>query len=164
MKTVWAGLLAVLLGAFAWSGPAMAQSVPGGSYLNSCNGVVTRGDTLVATCRTVDGRPLRTALAPFRACVGDVGNNNGILQCTLPGGRQARGTVVEEPGYRPPPPVAGPPVVAPPYYAPERCRELRRWAEDIRYRRDQTLNPIERARLEERLRWVRSEQAARCRY
>ena len=159
MKIVWAGLLAVLLAAFAWSQPASAQAVPGGSYLNSCNDVVTRGDTLVASCRMVDGRPLRTALAPFRACVGDIGNNNGVLQCILPGGRQARGTVVAEPGYRPPPPV-----VAPGFYGPERCRELARWADDIRFRRDRTLNPIERARLEEQLRWVRGEQAARCRY
>jgi hypothetical protein len=164
MKLVWAGLLAVLLAAVAWSQPASAQAVPGGSYLNSCNNVVSRGDTLMATCRMADGRPLRTALAPVRACVGDIGNNNGVLQCMLPGGREARGAVVAEPGYRPPPPVVAPPVVAPPYYAPERCRELARWADDIRFRRDRALNPIERARLEEQLRWVRGEQAARCRY
>jgi hypothetical protein len=164
MKIVWAGLLAVLLAAFAWSPPASAQVVPRGSYLNTCNNVVTRGDTLMATCRMVDGRPLRTALAPVRACAGDIGNDNGVLQCTLVDGRLARGTVVAEPGYRPPPPVVAPPVVALPYYPVERCRELARWADDIRFRRDRTLNPIERARLEEQLRWVRGEQAARCRY
>ena len=45
MKIVWAGLLAVLLAAFAWSPPASAQVVPRGSYLNTCNNVVPRGDT-----------------------------------------------------------------------------------------------------------------------
>src|SRR5205823_10869193 len=73
-----------------------------------CNGARMEGDTLVARCRTADGREQRTALAQVRRCAGDVGNNNGILQCTLQGGGQAFGQVVGEPG-RGAPPYGAPP-------------------------------------------------------
>ena len=45
--------------------PASAQ-VPGGSYLQSCRDAQMRGDRLVATCRTEEGRWSQTALEPYR--------------------------------------------------------------------------------------------------
>ena len=50
-----------------------------------------QGSTLSAVCRTVDGRERPTALNVAR-CVGDIGNNNGNLQCNYDGG-------APQPGY-----------------------------------------------------------------
>src|SRR5258708_31754146 len=89
MKTylaVWAG---VRLAGMAWSQPAAAQGLPQGSYLRSCAGATLQGDTLVATCRRPDGREQRSSLADVRRCVGDIGNQNGNLQCSYGAGRAA---------------------------------------------------------------------------
>src|SRR5579872_4657835 len=59
--------------------PSGAQ-VPGGSYLETCRNVQTRGDTLVADCQRVDGRWSRTGLDLHR-CHGDIANWNGQLSC-----------------------------------------------------------------------------------
>ena len=87
MKIVIGALAAVLLTGIGWSATAEAQGIPQGSYLRSCNGARIEGDTLVARCRTVDGREQRSALATVHRCVGDIGNNNGQLQCNYGGGR-----------------------------------------------------------------------------
>ena len=58
----------------------------------------------------------------FRRCVGDIGNNNGVLQCNLTGGGQARGTVLASPGPRVLQPGSAEPrgpVPPPPYGYPE---------------------------------------------
>jgi hypothetical protein len=161
MKFWLGGVAAVLLATIGWSQPAAAQGIPRGSYLNSCRDAGIWGpNTLVATCRMISGRPLRTALEGVYRCVGDIGNNNGYLQCTLPGGRIMRGYVVGQPGppaYAPPPP--------PPGYGEEwreRCRELHHRFEELRERRDRTYDPYERERIEHRLHEVR-EQMRGCR-
>ncbi len=173
MKIAAGAVAAFLLAGIGWSLPAQAQGVPGGSYLRSCGAVVVQGDSLVATCRRGDGFELRTALPGVRRCVGDIGNNNGVLQCNYAGGAQVRGLVVGEPG-RPPGPPPGPPPgygAPPPYGGPppgyaaqrwERCRGLHREAEELRARLDREWNPRDRARLEERLREVHR-QERRCR-
>ncbi len=158
MKTVYAGIAALLLAAIGWTASASAQGLPPGSYMSSCNNAGVRGDRLVATCRARDGREVRSALPEFRRCAGDIGNNNGVLQCTLPNGAQMRAEVVGEPGYRPGPPPyapAPPPGPGPGYW--ERCRELRARADELRFRRDQAWNPVERERIEYRLREVHQE-------
>jgi len=91
------GIAAALLTAgVAWSPAAQAQRTPEGSYLRSCTNVGAHGDTLTATCRRSDGREVRTSLNGFRRCAGDIGNNNGTLQCTARGGGQIFGQVVGE--------------------------------------------------------------------
>jgi hypothetical protein len=163
MKIALAGIAALLLAIVVAPGPAAAQGVPQGSYLGSCNGVAVRGNVLVATCRRRGPGELRTALTGFPRCVGDIGNNDGVLQCMFPNGRQARGQLVAEPGYRPPPP---PPYAAPPpYREAERCRELRGRSHELRERMERAFDPISRGRIEARLREVYSQQwYAGCRY
>ncbi len=155
MKIVMGALAAVLLTGIGWSATAEAQGIPQGSYLRSCNGARIEGDTLVARCRAVDGREQRSALATVNRCVGDIGNNNGQLQCTYGGGR-AQGVPVPGYGER----RAGEPGVG--SDRGEQCRGLHREAEELRGRLEREFNPVERARTEGRLREVR-EQQERCR-
>jgi hypothetical protein len=172
MKTVVATLAGtLLLAGMALFQPAAAQGLPQGSYLRSCNGALLRGDTLVATCRTPDGREQRTSLADVRRCVGDIGNNAGNLQCNY-GGRAGPGERRGEPGY-------GERRGEPGYgerrgelgygerrYGEtgyggemrERCIGLHREAEELRGRMDREWNPIERSRTEGRLREVQEQE------
>ena len=166
MKIGLPGLSALLMlvATAGWAPPARAQGVPQGSYLGSCTNVDVRGDALVATCRRRDGLEQRSQLHGFRRCAGDIGNNNGVLACTLRNGAQAYGQVIERPGRVQPPYAAPPPV-----YGEGRrdwrewCRGLRRRAEELNARLYNTWDPNERARLEWRLREV-NEQRERCRY
>ena len=123
MKRGTAALTGLLLAGFAWMHPAAAQGLPQGSYLRSCMGAALRGDTLVATCRRADGREQQTSLPDVRRCVGDIGNNNGRLQCNYGRGGQAQpqpqpGQPYGQPapGYGAPPYGQGPP----PGYGPPR--------------------------------------------
>jgi hypothetical protein len=92
MKIGLGMLTAVLLAGITLSAQAEAQGMPQGSYLQSCRDIGIQGDSLVAVCRTVDGRGQRTTLAAVNHCVGDIGNNNGNLQCNYDGG-------APQPGY-----------------------------------------------------------------
>lgn len=180
MKIITALLAVTVLGGIAGSAsPAFAQQA---SYRQSCTNIDAGAETLVATCRSGDGRPVRSALAGYSRCVGDIGNNNGILQCSTPGG-QLRGRVIAESGpQRPPyggspsyggaPPYGAPPYGGPPSYgAPppppqgdwaERCRNWRDEAAHLRRRLDREYDPYKRHRLEERLHDVRA-RLDRCR-
>lgn len=82
MKITSRALAALLLTGIAWSAPAQAQGVPQGTYLQSCGNVRVERDTLVAVCLTTDRRQQRTSLPAVSRCVGDIGNNNGNLQCS----------------------------------------------------------------------------------
>jgi hypothetical protein len=161
MKTYLAVLAGVLLAGMAWSQPAAAQGLPQGSYLRSCAGATLQGDTLVATCRRPDGREQRSSLADVRRCVGDIGNQNGNLQCSYGAGRAAG----PAPGY-------GERREGDRRYGEqgyggegrERCGGLHREAEDLRVRMDREWNPLERSRTEGRLREVQEQEArAGCR-
>jgi hypothetical protein len=61
--------------------PALAQGVPGGSYLRTCSNVRMFSDRLVAECRRMDGSWDRTVLRDVGRCVGGVANMNGQLTC-----------------------------------------------------------------------------------
>ena len=89
MKIACGTVAALLLIGSAWSVPAQAQYMPQGSYLQTCRDVGVQGDTLFAVCRTVDGRGQRAQLPGVSRCVGDIGNNNGNLQCSYAGGGPA---------------------------------------------------------------------------
>jgi hypothetical protein len=100
MKIGFAATVALLLAFIAWSVPAQAQGLPQGSYLQSCQQIGIRGDTLFAVCRTMDGRGQRASLPQVSRCVGDIGNNNGNLQCNYAGGGpQPYGQAPPPPGY-----------------------------------------------------------------
>jgi hypothetical protein len=89
-------LAAVVLGGISFT---VAAQTPQGSYLSSCTNVRMEGGSLTAMCRRADGREQRTALRDFNQCIGDIGNDNGVLRCNrgqapAPGGGQAT-----TPGY-----------------------------------------------------------------
>jgi len=154
MERGTAALAGLLLAGIAWIQPAAAQGLPRGSYLSSCMGAALRGDTLVATCRRADGREQRTSLPDVRRCVGDIGNNNGNLQCNYGGGRAGPGPGYEERRY-------GEPGYGERRYGEdtrERCYGLRREADELRVRLDREFNPMERARTEGRLHEVREQE------
>ena len=88
MKIAFGAPAALMLALIAGA-PAQAQGVPRGSYLRSCQDIGVRGDTLFAICRTADGNSQRTSLPQVSRCVGDIGNNNGNLQCNYAGGGPA---------------------------------------------------------------------------
>jgi hypothetical protein len=78
------GRYAVIAGAamlLSVATPALAQGVPGGSYLQSCSNARMFGDRLVAECQRTDGSWDRTALRDVGRCVGGVANMNGQLTC-----------------------------------------------------------------------------------
>jgi len=159
----------LLLAVAGWAQPSAAQGAPPGSYLGSCTNVSVRGDRLGATCRRRDGREQRVELFGFQRCVGDIGNNNGLLQCNTPGGIMY-GQVVARGG--PPAPAPAPYGAPPPAYGYrgpqgagwERCQQLDQRVEELRYRRDQAWDPGERANLDGRLREVyRERRQAGCR-
>ena len=86
MKTALGAFAAMLLAGTMGTQPAHAQSLPQGSYLDSCTHVGMDRDRLVADCRRADGGWHRTVLDVNR-CVGDIGNLNGQLTCNRgPGG------------------------------------------------------------------------------
>ena len=78
MKITLGLLAAVVLCGVSFS--AGAQT-PQGSYLSSCTNVRTEGGSLTAMCRKANGREQRTALQDFNQCIGDIGNDNGVLRC-----------------------------------------------------------------------------------
>jgi hypothetical protein len=115
MKIASRALVALLLAGILWSAPSQAQRVPPGSYLQSCGDVGMRGDTLFAVCRARGGGERRTQLPAVSRCVGDIGNNNGSLQCDYGAGGPQYGQQPPPPGYgappygQTPPPGYGPP-------------------------------------------------------
>ena len=78
-----------LLAGLLLAGAAVAAQVPPGSYLRSCRQAHMEGGALIAVCRRVNGRWERTALPEAGRCVGDIGNLDGILRCSRPGGPPA---------------------------------------------------------------------------
>src|SRR3954454_4651678 len=82
MKTIGVLVAGVLLATLCGPQSASAQGVPPGSYLRTCGEVYLQGDTLVATCRRVNGAPERTSLPAVHNCVDDSGNVNGRIACS----------------------------------------------------------------------------------
>jgi hypothetical protein len=113
MKIAFGALAALLVAGIA--SPAQAQGVPQGTYLQSCDNIGMQGDTLFAVCRGRGGGERRTELPGVSRCVGDIGNNNGRLQCNYGRGPQPYGQAPPQPGYgappygQMPPPGYGPP-------------------------------------------------------
>ncbi|MGC2694551.1 MAG: CVNH domain-containing protein [Candidatus Angelobacter sp.] len=81
---------AVALTFIAIQGSAcMAQSIPSGSYQQTCKNIELRGDVLAANCQDADGRWEATQLRDYRTCGSDITNDNGALRCSnIAGGYQ----------------------------------------------------------------------------
>ena len=144
MKTFGTVLGAFLVAAVCCSQLAAAQSVPLGSYLRSCGEAYLQGDTLIATCRRVDGYAQQTSLPAVRSCVGDIGNANGNLTCNY-----ARG-----------------PAPLQRYYGQEgegrreHCWRLRERLRQVRYRMETA--PWEQDRLSTRFHEIRERLRTEC--
>ncbi len=80
MSRILVSLLAGLGLAATALAPASAQSIPPGSYQQSCQNIRVRGDQLTARCTNAQGTWIRSTLA-FGGCRGDIGNSNGQLTC-----------------------------------------------------------------------------------
>lgn len=63
---------------------AAAQSIPSGSYQQSCNRINVKGHRLSAYCRAKDGSESLTTLNNFDLCESEIGNNDGTLTCKKP--------------------------------------------------------------------------------
>jgi len=168
----WLIFTALIFGAgLAGANIAEAQAIPGGSYQHSCTDIHWAGTTLVAECRRADGQMKGTGLPNANKCAGDIGNNNGQLQCTYHNGAQSPGSSPVPrgqpappnygpgPGYGPPPgqgygPPPGQGYGRPPGYDSrrERCEELWHRRRELRDRLQYTPWGPERDRIEYRLR------------
>ncbi|PWC54736.1 CVNH domain-containing protein [Azospirillum sp. TSO22-1] len=81
------------------AGAASAQGVPDGSYLETCDNVRMRGDTLSATCATRNGRAVQSSLRNAMDCSGGIENINGRLACSGQGGAYYGGDRYGNGGY-----------------------------------------------------------------
>jgi hypothetical protein len=54
---------------------------PGGSYVQTCRDIRTRGNTLEADCQAGNGQWHRTSLRNYNSCNGGVVNDQGTLRC-----------------------------------------------------------------------------------
>src|SRR5216684_7151644 len=100
-------ILGVFAGAMlaALCSSAYAQAPPPGSYQQSCRDIRMQGSSLSALCRRANNRGEQPTALNVAHCAGDIGNNNGQLQCS--GGQPA-----------PPPPRPGTAPAYPAYPAP----------------------------------------------
>jgi hypothetical protein len=85
------------LACLAIQGIASAQSVPSGSYQQSCKNIGVRDEVLSANCQDSDGKWEATQLRDYRSCGGDIMNDNGALRCGNGGPAPVAGY---QPGYQ----------------------------------------------------------------
>jgi hypothetical protein len=165
-----------LCGAIALAGlcfAAYAQTPPPGSYRGSCRDIRMHGATLTAVCRRANGRGDRLTALNIAHCVGDIGNNNGYLQCNggqpaaplPPPPRQGAAPPYPAPGYPVPPAYPAPGYGPPPRYGyseeqayREQCERLRHEEHELRDRLGYTPYGAERERLQYRLGQVHTER------
>ncbi len=85
--------LVLLMGATA----SQAATPPSGSYRQTCERISASSRVLKARCLTRNRTFVRTSLAGYRNCTGDIANSNGQLVC-----REVQGdiTLFEHPFYR----------------------------------------------------------------
>ena len=72
-------------------GTASAQSIPAGSYQQSCTNIRVRGDVLTARCNAPQGGTVRSTIALDSCRRGDIANMNGQLTCNRNGQRNGYG-------------------------------------------------------------------------
>jgi CVNH domain len=139
---------------------AYAQSLPPGSYMQSCWDIRMQGPNLTALCRRADGRGERLTALNVAHCIGDIGNNNGNLVCN--GGRPVPPS--PRPGAGPgSPPPPGPGYPPPRYgYGDQaywaHCERLRAEEHELSDRLAYAPYGPERERLQYRLGQVHTER------
>jgi hypothetical protein len=79
---LWLAFCLLALSSLALPAPAMAASLPGGSYINTCSNISLVDGILEATCQRADGSMASAALANAASCSNGVANSNGKLVCT----------------------------------------------------------------------------------
>lgn len=57
------------------------DSLPRGSYRETCRNIRQQGDSLSAKCQAVNGRWVRSTLNDIDHCVGEIVNDDGHLEC-----------------------------------------------------------------------------------
>jgi hypothetical protein len=62
-----------------------SDALPGGSYLQSCFNCLYDGDALTCFCYNESGGYRQAFLPGVSGCIGDIGNNNGFLNCYIAG-------------------------------------------------------------------------------
>ena len=67
--------------------PAGAQTIPSGSYQQSCTNIHVRGDELIARCTNPQGARIRSSIDLGSCRRGDIVNANGQLACNRNGRR-----------------------------------------------------------------------------
>ncbi|MFG1391710.1 CVNH domain-containing protein [Xanthobacter agilis] len=78
----WGAMLLGWVVAMLPAAPAVAQELPAGSYLSSCQQAKIRsGRDLAAVCATRDGDWVVALLENFSSCDGDISNKDGQLTC-----------------------------------------------------------------------------------
>src|SRR5207245_5523880 len=171
MKIIAGIVAAVTLAGLSVS--AYPQVLPSGSYQQSCRDIRMQGTTLTAVCQRARGRGEQLTALNLAHCAGDIGNNNGQLQCaggqpaapaapprqaapayTGPGYAPAPG--YPAPGYTPQPGSPGPGYGPPPRYAEEEayrewCQRLRSEEHELRDSLGYTPYGEDRARRQYRL-------------
>ena len=65
--------------------PAAAQTIPSGSYQQSCTNIRVRGDQLIARCTNPQGATVRSSISLDSCRRGDIVNSNGQLACNRTG-------------------------------------------------------------------------------
>src|SRR5689334_11782848 len=82
-------VLTLVLGVWTW--PCGAQSVPPGSYQQTCTDISVNGSTLTARCQDASGGWRSTQLNDYRDCNTEIVNDNGSLRCSRGGYGQGSG-------------------------------------------------------------------------
>jgi hypothetical protein len=90
--------LMIASGVAALATPALAQR-PAGTFEATCRNTQVSGDALTAECRDMHGG-YRISTIPYRQCHGDIGNNDGVLNCSGAVGRIVDSGYGDRGGYQ----------------------------------------------------------------
>jgi hypothetical protein len=74
------------------------SAAPAGSYIKVCNNISMANGTLTATCKTLGNGTLRSSVDVNR-CGGDIGDNDGTLQCYARSFSVAQGNAIPRGSY-----------------------------------------------------------------
>ena len=85
MSRTFLGLLAGIGLAATALAPVSAQTIPNGSYQQSCTNIRVRGDQLIARCTNPQGTLIRSSISLDGCRRGDIVNSNGQLACNRNG-------------------------------------------------------------------------------
>jgi len=76
------GFSLIVMFAMAWGSLANAQTIPPGSYQQTCKNIEMRGDVLSANCQDSTGRWQSVLLRDVGSCRSDIINDDGALRCS----------------------------------------------------------------------------------